>query len=182
MTRQKSRGSTSPACAYYQGDASRGEARAGPRKGHLPWPQKTARSRIGRSGHGDLWGGPGPANQGPQGAHSFTKTSRKRKAARPRIAWNPETRARSVVSGEESGGSNRRRLGACPRPGVVPPSSGHAAPGSAPSAVKTRGRPASAGSLRTTQAPGRRCPGGFQAAGSRGEVYAGGPAADAATS
>lgn len=46
MTRQKSRGSPSPACAYNQGDASRGEARAGPRKGHLPWPQKTARSRL----------------------------------------------------------------------------------------------------------------------------------------
>lgn len=100
MTRQKSSGRQRPPCTYYPGDergCDQGGARAGP---HRPERQKTAHPfapRLARSDHRDLWGGPPTANQGPRGAHSFTQRGRKRSKARPRVAWNFETRARSVV-------------------------------------------------------------------------------------
>lgn len=101
VTRQKSSGRQRPACTYYPGDergCDQGGARAGP---HRPGRQKTAHPsapRLACSDHRDLWGGPPTANQGPQRAHSFTQRGRKRSEARPRVAWNFETRARSVVS------------------------------------------------------------------------------------
>lgn len=80
MTRQKSSGSQ-PAPGPHRHLTSQ-EMRAGvwPGRGQgkalaPPSPENgtPARSTIGRSGHGGLWGGPRLANQGPRGAHSFTK-------------------------------------------------------------------------------------------------------------
>lgn len=64
-----------------------------------------AGSTIGGSGHGGLWGGPCPTNQGPRGAHSFTK---KRAGKGKRCDQRPRGTLKHSRAGWGSGGRPRK--------------------------------------------------------------------------